>query len=47
LRTDAMTRLNVIEKMINLNLITVEQAQAMEQLTPMGIGEGVNDINIL
>ena len=46
LRSDALTRLNVIEKMINLNLITVEQAQAMEQLTPMGIGDGY-ETNIL
>ena len=36
LRSDALTRLAVIEKMLALNLITVEQAREMEDLTPNG-----------
>jgi len=44
LRSDAMSRLNVIEKMLNLGLISVEQAQAMEDLSPNG--ESGVDINI-
>lgn len=36
LRTDPMERLNVIEKMLNLGLITLEQAMEMEDLTPNG-----------
>jgi HK97 family phage portal protein len=42
LRADAMERLNVIEKMLNLNLITVEQARQMEQLTPLGDTSVIN-----
>jgi HK97 family phage portal protein len=42
LRADAMERLNVIEKMLNLNLITVEQARQMEQLTPLGDPSATN-----
>jgi HK97 family phage portal protein len=42
LRADAMERLNVIEKMLNLNLITVEQARQMEQLTPLGDTSAIN-----
>ena len=42
LRADAMERLNVIEKMLNLNLITVEQARQMEQLTPLGDASAIN-----
>ena len=34
LRSDPMTRLNVLEKMLTLNLITVEQARIMEDLAP-------------
>jgi phage portal protein BeeE len=44
LRSDAMARLNVIEKMLNLGLITVEQARAMEDLSPNG--ESGVDINL-
>jgi HK97 family phage portal protein len=44
LRADAVTRLNVIEKMINLGLITVDQARGMEDLAPNG--ESGVDINI-
>lgn len=40
LRSDAMARLNVIEKMLNLGLISIEQAMEMEDLTPNG-----NNIN--
>ena len=36
LRSDALTRLAVIEKMLALNLITVEHAREMEDLTPNG-----------
>jgi hypothetical protein len=31
-----MERLNVIEKMLTLGLITVEEARAMEELSPNG-----------
>jgi hypothetical protein len=31
-----MERLNVIEKMLNLGLITLDQAMEMEDLTPNG-----------
>jgi hypothetical protein len=36
LRVDAMERLNIIEKMLTLDLIDVNQARQMEQLTPLG-----------
>ena len=36
LRADASARLAAIEKMLALNLITLDQAKAMEQLTPQG-----------
>ena len=36
LNTDPMERLNVIEKMLNLGLITIDQAMEMEDLTPNG-----------
>lgn len=36
LRTDPMERLAVIEKMLTLDLITVEQAREMEELSPNG-----------
>jgi hypothetical protein len=45
LRSDAMERLNVIEKMLSLGLISVEQAMEMEDLTPNG--NNVNETNIL
>ena len=44
LRADTMARLEAIEKLLALGLIDVEQAQSMEQLSPMG--ETVNEINI-
>lgn len=37
LRDDPITRLTVIEKMLQLNLISVEQAREMEDLTPEGL----------
>jgi HK97 family phage portal protein len=40
LATEPMERLLVIEKMLSLNLITVEQAMEMEDLTPNG-SEGI------
>ena len=48
LRADTAARLDAIEKMLNLGLIDLQQAQSMEQLSPMGIGEGVgtSDLNI-
>lgn len=36
LRADAMERLDIIEKMLALDLIDVNQARQMEQLTPLG-----------
>jgi HK97 family phage portal protein len=42
LRADTMARLNSIEKMLNLGLIDIAQAQEMEQLTPNGSGDTVN-----
>lgn len=42
LRSDALTRLAVIEKMLALNLITVEQAREMEDLTPNGSDDFIN-----
>jgi len=46
LRVDTMTRLTALEKMLNLGLITKEQAIADEQLAPNGAGENTNDINL-
>ena len=42
LRVDAKDRLDIIEKMINLNLIDVNQARQMEQLTPLGDSSATN-----
>jgi len=36
LRADPMTRLQVVEKLLELNLITVDQAKSMEDLSPEG-----------
>lgn len=44
LRSDAMERLNVIEKMLTLGLITTEQAMEMEDLTPNGSNVNETDI---
>ena len=38
LRADASARLDVIEKMLTLNLITLDQAKMMEDLSPNGDG---------
>jgi hypothetical protein len=48
LRADTGARLDAIEKMLNLGLIDLQQAQSMEQLSPMGLSEGVtqSDINL-
>ena len=47
LRADTKARLEAIEKMLSLGLIDLEQAQSMEQLSPMGLNEGAtNDINV-
>jgi HK97 family phage portal protein len=47
LRADTAARLEAIDKMLSLGLIDLEQAQSMEQLSPMGINEGVNnDLNV-
>jgi HK97 family phage portal protein len=40
LRSDALTRLAVIEKMLALNLITLDQAKEMENLSPNGATNG-------
>jgi HK97 family phage portal protein len=42
LRVDAKDRLDIIEKMLNLDLISVEQARSMEQLTPLGDASATN-----
>jgi HK97 family phage portal protein len=42
LRSDALTRLAVIEKMLALNLITLDQAKEMEDLSPNGATSGAN-----
>ena len=42
LRADAKSRLDIIEKMLNLDLIDVEQARQMEQLTPLGDTSATN-----
>ena len=36
LRSDALTRLQVTEKLLSLGLITIEQAREMEDLSPNG-----------
>jgi len=47
LRADTNARLEAIEKMLSLGLIDLEQAQSMEQLSPMGLNEGAsNDLNV-
>lgn len=42
LRVDAKDRLDIVEKMLNLDLIDVEQARQMEQLTPLGDTSATN-----
>lgn len=42
LRVDAKDRLDIIEKMLNLDLIDVDQAREMEQLTPLGDTSATN-----
>ncbi len=42
LRSDAKERLEIIEKMLNLDLIDVDQARQMEQLTPLGDTSATN-----
>ena len=42
LRSDAKERLEIIEKMLTLDLIDVEQARQMEQLTPLGDASATN-----
>jgi HK97 family phage portal protein len=42
LRVDAKDRLDIIEKMLNLELIDVNQARQMEQLTPLGDASATN-----
>lgn len=42
LRADAKDRLDIIEKMLNLNLIDTNQARQMEQLTPLGDPSATN-----
>jgi hypothetical protein len=41
-----MTRLAAIEKMLDLGLITQEQAIQDEQLAPNPVGDEVNDLNL-
>jgi hypothetical protein len=42
LRADDQARVDVIEKMLNLDLINVQQARQMEQLTPLGDASATN-----
>jgi HK97 family phage portal protein len=42
LRVDAKERLDIIEKMLTLDLINVDQAREMEQLTPLGDASATN-----
>jgi HK97 family phage portal protein len=42
LRVDAKDRLDIIEKMLNLQLIDTNQARQMEQLTPLGDTSATN-----
>jgi HK97 family phage portal protein len=42
LRVDAKDRLDIIEKMLNLELIDINQARQMEQLTPLGDTSATN-----
>ena len=42
LRVDAKDRLDIIEKMLNLDLIDTNQARQMEQLTPLGDASATN-----
>ncbi len=44
LRTEPLERLAAIEKMLQLNLITLDQAREMEDLTPMGNNEVNNNV---
>ena len=47
LRADTLARLEAIEKMLNLGLIDLQQAQSMEELSPTGLNERpTNDINV-
>ena len=46
LRADTLTRLTAIEKMISLGLISVEEAQEMEDLSPNGTDNETNDRSI-
>jgi HK97 family phage portal protein len=47
LRADTLARLEAIEKMLNLGLIDLEQAQSMEELSPTGLTERpTNAINV-
>ena len=48
LRADTAARLDALEKMLALGLIDLPTAQSMEQLSPMGLQEGMmtNDINV-
>ena len=42
LRADAKSRLDIIEKMLSLDLIDVDQARQMEELTPLGDASATN-----
>lgn len=46
LRADTMTRLAALEKMLNLGLITKEQAIQDEQLAPNEAGDDISDIEL-
>ncbi len=44
LRVDTLKRLEAIEKMLTLNLITVDEARALEELSPDGLDKGIQNV---
>jgi HK97 family phage portal protein len=44
LRADTMARLLAIEKMLTLDLITVDEARALEELSPDGLDKGIVNV---
>lgn len=46
LRADTLQRLTAIEKMLSLGLISVEDAQEMEDLSPNGNNNEANDSSL-
>jgi HK97 family phage portal protein len=44
LRADTLARLEAIEKMLTLDLITVDEARALEELSPDGLDKGIVNV---